>query len=392
MNTFVYIIQKKLTKSSLHYLSLFIFCFLFLKECYSQQFHPSSQISIITASPGKEIYNCFGHSAVRVNDTINQYDLVYNYGIYDFSTPNFVIKFIRGKLLYKLGLNRYNGFVAGYERQGRQVSERVLNLNEAQKTKVIAFLAENYQPENREYLYDFFYDNCASRIRDLFEENVNNTLVYDTTAVKQITFRQQLDEYLHSMPWSNFGIDLILGLPADKKADFRNQMFLPDYLEENMSKATLNGKPLLSKQIVVAPLINSFRNENQLFSPLVVISIVAILFFILTFFVSNKRLQWLLDVLLFGLLTIAGCIFLFMWLGTNHQACYQNLNMLWANPLYLFIIPYAKIRKAKLIWWSILILTIVLILSFPVFPQQYHIAFIPIFFIIVFRCIKNLRD
>jgi len=357
MNTFVYTIQKKLTKYSLHYLSLFIFCFLFLTECYSQQFHPSSQISIVTASPGKEIYNCFGHSAVRVNDTINQYDLVYNYGIYDFSTPNFAIKFIRGKLLYKLGLNRYNGFVAGYERQGRQVSERVLNLNKVQKTKVIAFLSENYQPENRQYLYDFFYDNCASRIRDLFEENVNDKLVYDTTAVKQITFRQQLDEYLHSMPW-----------------------------------ATLNGKSLLSKQIVVAPLINSFRNENQSFSPFVVISIVAILFFILTFFVSNKRLQWLLDLLLFGLLTIAGCIFLFMWLGTNHQACYQNLNILWANPLYLFIIPYAKIRKAKLIWWSILVLTIVLILSFPVFPQQYHIAFIPIFFIIVFRCIKNLRD
>jgi len=374
------------------YYLLFVFCFLFFVKSWGQQFHPSSQISIVTASQGEKLYNIFGHSAIRVNDTINNYDLVYNYGIFDFSTPNFYTKFIRGKLLYKLGLQRFNSFVAGYERQGRQVTERIFNLNEAQKTQVLSFLDENYKPENRKYLYDFFYDNCASRIRDVFEQHLNGNLIYDTAAVKQITFRQQLDEYLPGKPWANFGIDLILGLPADKKADFRNQMFLPDYLEENLSKASLNGQPLLSKQYIVTPLTKSTKNINSLFSPLLVMCLVALLFFIATFFIKNNTLQNLLDVFLFGLLAIAGCVFLFMWLGTNHQACYKNLNMLWANPLYLLVIPYAKIKHVKLIWWVILVLNILLIISFPFFPQQYHIAFIPIFFMVVFRSVKNLRE
>jgi len=374
------------------YYLLFVFCFLFFVKSWGQQFHPSSQISIVTASQGEKLYNIFGHSAIRVNDTINNYDLVYNYGIFDFSTPNFYTKFIRGKLLYKLGLQRFNSFVAGYERQGRQVTERIFNLNEAQKTQVLSFLDENYKPENRKYLYDFFYDNCASRIRDVFEQHLNGNLIYDTAAVKQITFRQQLDEYLPGKPWANFGIDLILGLPADKKADFRNQMFLPDYLEENLSKASLNGQPLLSKQYIVTPLTKSTKNINSLFSPLLVMCLVALFFFIATFFIKNNTLQNLLDVFLFGLLAIAGWVFLFMWLGTNHQACYKNLNMLWANPLYLLVIPYAKIKHVKLIWWVILVLNILLIISFPFFPQQYHIAFIPIFFMVVFRSVKNLRE
>lgn len=371
---------------------LLVFCCLLFTKSYSQQFHPSAQISIVTASPGEMLYNIFGHSAIRVNDTINNYDLVYNYGIFDFRTPNFYTKFVRGKLLYKLGLQRYNEFVTGYKRQGRQITERIFNLNEAEKAQVFSFLYENYKPENREYLYDFFYDNCASRIRDVFEQQLNGNLVYDTSAVKQITFRQQLDEYLPTKPWANFGIDLILGLPADKKADFRNQMFLPDYLEENLSKASLNGKPLMSKQYIVTPLAKPLQNKNLFFSPLLVMCLIALLFFLATFFIKNNALQRFLDVLLFAFLAIAGCIFLFMWLGTNHQACYKNLNMLWANPLYLLLIPYAKIKHAKIIWWAILTLNILLIVSFPFFPQQYHVAFIPIFFIVVFRCVKNLRD
>jgi len=367
------------------------FCVLLFINSYAQKFDSSSQISVVTASPGEILYNSFGHSAIRVKDTVSGYDKVYNYGMFDFRTPNFYGKFIRGKLLYSLGLQRYSGFVAGYERQGRQVTERVFNLDETQKVKVLDFLSENYKPENRKYLYDFFYDNCASRIRDVFEQEAGAGLVYDTTGVKQVTFRQLLDEYLNIQPWSNFGIDLILGLPADKKADFRNQMFLPDYLEENLSKATLNGKPLLSAQKIVVPLTKPIQNK-QVFTPLLVMCLLSLFYLLTTFFTSNNTIQFLLDVLLFGTLTIAGCVFLFMWLGTDHVSCYKNLNMLWANPLYVLLIPYAKIKNSKIIWWGVLILMILLILAFPVFPQQYHIAFLPVFFMIVFRCIKNLRD
>lgn len=372
------------------YCALF-FCLLFFKQSYTQQLHPSAQISVVTASPGEILYNSFGHSAIRVNDTINGYDRVYNYGIFNFRTPNFYTKFIRGKLLYSLGLQRYSSFVQDYKTQGRQVTERIANLNEAQKSKVLLFLSENYKPENRKYLYDFFYDNCASRIRDVFEQQAGVNLVYDTTAVKQITFRELLDEYLYNKPWADFGIDLILGLPADKRADFRNQMFLPDYLEENLSKAAFGGKPLLGAQKIVAPLVKTTSNKN-LFTPSIVMCLLALFYLGATFLVNNRIVQWLLDAFLFVILAIAGCIFLFMWLGTNHQACYQNLNMLWANPLYILLIPYAKIKGSKVIWWSVLILMLVLIFCFPFLPQQYNMAFIPIFFIIILRCIKNLRE
>lgn len=351
----------------------------------------TSQISLLTASPGEELYTTFGHSAIRIKDTLNNKDFVYNYGVFNFRTPNFYPKFIQGKLMYRLGFNSLDSFLSVYIRENRAVTERVMNLTENQKVDIIDFLSINYMPENREYLYDFFYDNCATRIRDVIESESGSTFEYNNQLKRNVTFRQLLDEYLETMPWADFGIDLILGLKADEQATFRHQMFLPDYLESNLAKGLVDGKPLFSESTTLLPYQFKPDRKVGLFTPVVTMSLIFILIALFTFFIKNKTLQNIFDWLFFLVLGIMGWVFIFMWLGTNHQACYQNLNMLWANPLYLIVIPLAIIKKHRWIWWFTFILTGILLVTFPFFPQQYHIAFIPIFLIILVRCFYRIK-
>jgi len=351
----------------------------------------SSQISLLTSSPGEELYTTFGHSAIRIKDTLSGKDIVYNYGIFDFRTPNFYQKFIRGKLMYRLGRQRIDSFLSVYTDENRKVTERVMNLSQSQKAEIISFLAKNYLPENRKYLYDFFYDNCASRIRDVVENELGNAFGYVNLPERNVTFRQLLDEYLQTMPWADFGIDLILGLKADEQASFRHQMFLPDYLESNLTKGTVNGKPLFAEPVTLLPYQFKPNTKVGFFTPLVSTSLLFVVIALLTFFIKHKIAQNIIDLLFFFILGIMGCVFLFMWFGTDHQACHQNLNMVWANPLYLILIPLTFIKKWKWFWWFILIVTSILLISFPVFPQQYHWAFIPVFLIILVRCFYRIK-
>ena len=367
----------------------------FTLECEAQNFSTESKISLLTASPGDELYTTFGHSAIRIQDPVSKQDLVYNYGIFDFRTPNFYIKFIRGKLPYKLGLQRMNNFLKVYTRENRRVSEREFNLEEDEKMVFINFLKENYKPENREYPYDFFYDNCATRIRDIAENELGSKFSYQNLPDRKVTFRQLLDEFLVDMPWADFGIDLILGLRADERADHRNQQFLPEYLESNLALGVVKrgdeSKPFLGESTEVLPFQFIREKKNHLFNPLFVMSIFGLLVLALTYFKRHSKKGNLFDYFFFILLGIMGCFFLFMWLGTDHQACHRNLNMLWANPMYLFIVPFAISKNWKCFWIFVIACTTLLLITFPFNPQQYHLAFIPIFIVIIMRGFYQLN-
>jgi len=378
-----------LQKHHFTFVALLFILLLVTTNITAQNFSPQSKISLLTASPGDELYTTFGHSAIRIQDPVSKQDLVYNYGIFDFRTPNFYTKFIRGKLPYKLGLQRMNSFLRVYTRENRRVSERVINLEEEEKMAFINFLKENYKPENREYPYDFFYDNCATRIRDIAETELQGKFAYENLPDRKVTFRQLLDEFLLTMPWADFGIDLILGLEADKIADHRNQQFLPEYLESNLALGTVTREGVksnfLGKSTEILPF--QFKRENKFnwLNPKIIMSIFGLLVLALTYFANNQKRQNFFDYFLFILLGIMGCFFLFMWLGTDHQACYKNLNMLWANPLYLFLAPFAIANKWNWFWIFVIAFTVLLLITFPFNPQQYHLAFIPIFIIIIMR-------
>ena len=344
------------------------------------------RISLVTGSAGTELYSVFGHSAIRVQDSISGRDILYNYGTFDFNTPNFYWKFIRGKLPYALSVERTEDLKRLYRYENRSLIDQTLNLTDAQEYELIQFLNWNAKPENRYYLYDFFYDNCATVIRDIFEKQFN--IQYKGISNREVTFRNLLDEKLVNSPWSDFGIDLILGAPADKIADFRNQMFLPDYLSQNLAQATIGGKPFMQSPVTIQE-----RDESQMqqaglnFTPMMLFIVVALIGIGITLS-SNQRAKNIFDVLIFGSFGLAGWFFVFMWFGTDHIATKDNWNLLWLNPLYLVLVYGILAKKGKWLRVAFAINATILwltLLGWNVIPQQFHTAVIPILILLIAR-------
>ncbi|MGB0839965.1 MAG: DUF4105 domain-containing protein [Chitinophagales bacterium] len=360
------------------------------------QLTPQAQISILTASPGDEVYTLFGHTAIRVKDSANGLDVVYNYGIFDFQTPNFLMKFLRGRLPYQLGAQRFRSFSRVYQRENRGVKEQILELSPKETQEFWNFLQNNYKPENRAYLYDFFFDNCSSRIRDVLNVVLTDKLAWKTQA-QNPTFRNLLDEYLVETPWTDFGIDLIIGAVADQKADVQDQMFLPDYLHDYMATATTQDTVvtlgLVNKENV---LIERIATEKKpiLVTPLIVF--IALL--LLALGIMPVKKNWVnrtFDRVWFFFLGLSGLIMLFMWVGTDHDATKLNWNIIWANPLYLVFFTMMLFNKSGRalsgIWWAIATISVVTLLGWSVIPQQFHIAVIPIILTIAVRAIYNAK-
>ena len=157
----------------------FLFVFLFaLIQGFSQtpRLSEAAQISVLTCGAGQELYTAFGHSAFRVQDPIQEIDVVYNYGTFDFRAPNFYTNFARGRLIYTLSRQRFENFLYEYEYEKRWVKEQILDLDQQQKNALIVFLENNYLPENRDYRYDFLYDNCSTKLPDVLSQILGNQL------------------------------------------------------------------------------------------------------------------------------------------------------------------------------------------------------------------------
>ena len=299
-----------------------------------------SEISILTCRPGDDIYNTFGHTAIMVRDPAYGKNEIYNYGIFDFKTPGFTIKFLRGKLLYYLGLQRYKSFMQAYHYEKRSVFEQKLNLDLEDKRNLYKVLKENYKPDNRAYLYDFFFDNCSTRPRDLVLNQFENLNLTETE--EQKTFRDLIDEYTHAKPWLDFGIDLIVGSIADREASVLEAMFLPEYLYHHFDKITIDDKPLVSDSKLIADHENQIekRSERTWLTPIWVLGL--LLIFELRLFLGRrtakmeKFLKWY-DKIWFILGGLGGLLIAFMWWGTDHDATKSNINILIINPLLMLL-------------------------------------------------------
>ena len=221
------------------------------------QLSTESEISVMTMGPyQRELYSAFGHSAFHVIDPINNIDWVYNYGVFNFRQQNFYLNFARGKTLYQLGLTYYEPFRDGYVNQDRSVREQYLNLTLSEKQEFFDFLQNNYKPENREYLYNYVYDNCATKIRDVVENIFPDQVTFGyETAGQEKTIRHLMHDYLDFQPWGTLGIDIGLGLQIDKEAPDYDYMFLPDYVFDAFSTAKIMSKgvekPLVKETIIV---------------------------------------------------------------------------------------------------------------------------------------------
>ncbi len=364
-------------------------CFL-LSFLYSPAQMPDSipvcslQVSLLTCTPGDELYSSFGHSAIRVRDQTEESDVIFNYGTFDFYDPAFYQKFIRGKLLYFVSIQTYDEFMYEYEYFKRGVTEQVIRMDCREKNALISALYENAKEENKYYRYDFNYDNCTTRLYEMLKKystepfRTKNILPYEG-----VTFRNLIHEYLDrgGQHWSKFGIDILLGAPLDKEVTNEESMFLPDYLLAGLDSTTVAGEPLVTGKNELLPFTGR-RESKPWLTPLVVFSLLGILVIAMSFIrtKSMKRAGRVFDVLFFTLLGLMGAWLLFMWFGTDHAMCKNNYNLLWAVPAHLFFAfliprnkPFVKKYFRVMMWWTILLL-----LAWFFLPQQLNPALLPL--------------
>lgn len=318
------------------------------------------RVSLLTCGVGHEIYSVFGHSAVRIIDSAEGTDIVYNYGTFDGYEKDFEIKFMRGKLLYYLSTDRYADFIAVYSAGGRWVDEQVVLVSDAEKKQIQAYLADNLLPENRAYKYDFFFDNCATRIRDIFTQTHGLAFAYPNVLPHAYTpsFRDIINQYLTHNPWERFGINILLGSKIDRKMTNAEIMFLPDYLEEATAGARLNGLPYVqSKQRIVQEQASVVSNDYSIWLVLYGLLFCAVLGLLVP---SYSFLFQIISNFILFLTGLLGVLILFMWFATDHQTCAQNFNLLWALPTNLLFLFRKKQYKYALVAILFLLLSVVL--------------------------------
>lgn len=297
-----------------------------------------TRMSLLTCGVGDELYSSFGHTAIRYTDPVRGIDEVYNYGMFNFG-PDFLMKFTRGKLMYYVGIGSYHNFVEDYSYEQRSVVEQALNLNREQKSKILAFLKNNLKPENKYYKYDFLYDNCATRVRDVFPAILSTGFSFGPSLPegRKISFRKIINEYQRNNHWARLGINIVLGSRIDKVMTNEEAMFLPDMLMQGMATAQLDGKDIVAgtpKQIVKGADRAVLSPNGPMWAMIGLLLVTMIVFFVRPLQVLKPFIA-LLHLLLSGLL---GFMLLFMWLGTDHQSCANNYNLLWALP---FNLPFA---------------------------------------------------
>lgn len=378
------------------------------------------QVSLITCGPGVEVYNQFGHTAIRMKNVSRNIDLIYNYGIFSFNTPNFVLRFTLGKTDYLLGIQAYQDFVDWYAYCNRDVREQVLNLSIEEKNTLIGLLNENYKPQNRTYRYNFFYDNCATRPRDLIEKCLQSKLQYaddmTTTSTGQ-SFRSIVHEFTANNSWSQFGIDLCLGSEADKPISRRAMMFIPLYLEKYFDKASIlphernnnssrenknlvgeksNGTyPLIteSKQLVTIPEADKVQKDTP-FTPFRCATFMFIVTTVLTIYeIRSRKSMWGFDLILFTAAGIAGCMLAFLATFSEHPTVSPNYLLFLFQPLHLLLLPWF-IKKVKKMQRSsyLVVLTIELLLFivlWAIIPQKFPLAVLPLALCLLVRSASN---
>lgn len=346
-------------------------------------------VSVLTCGQGKELYATFGHTAIRVCDSLNQIDRVFNYGTFDFNTPNFYLKFSQGRLPYMLSITSFESFLAAYYYEGRFVYEQVLRLKPAEKQQLFDLLMENYRPENRCYAYDFFMDNCATRVRDIINKAlIDRTFFIENVSDTNASFRKLLYPYLDSMTWWRLGIDIVLGMRCDRHASTTQYMFLPFELMHQLDTLTVDGKNIIESKSLILPQTQAMSPKS--ISPTWIACILLLIIMICTFweYKSKKHFKGL-DITLFLGLSLLSLLVLYLWFFSNHYTTKYNLNILWANPLFFYVLFRLK-KTPRLILYILLACSGSILIGFWFLAQSFNMAIFPICIGIFIRLIHLL--
>lgn len=355
-------------------------------------------ISLLTCAPGEPIYTLFGHTAIRIKAHNQNIDRVYNYGLFNFNAPNFIFRFTLGETDYRLGATTYLNFIAEYEYYNRKVWEQTLNLTPIEKKELIHLLDENYKPENRTYRYNFLYDNCSTKPRDIISQSIKGTIQYEGSIDE--SFRSVVHKFTEGQPWSKFGIDLCLGAPADKKITIEESMFAPIYLMDFYNNAVIidsegNQRPLIEETKIVFQPKEKTLTHPSFFSPMLTFSLLFIFIAALSYLgIKRKKNFYAVDFILTLIYTIIGLVLGFLSFFSVHPTVYPNYILLLFNPIHFialfFLIKYRK-RTATptfLITYCVLLTFFIVVSSLLL--QRFNLAIVPLTLCLIVRGINHL--
>ena len=328
------------------------------------------EISLITAGPGNDFFSAFGHSGIRVVDRVNNYDIIFNYGIYDFDAPNFYLNFLKGRPIYSLGINNFENFYRIYVNQSRQIIEQKLNLSEYKKRVLVNKLITNSEKENKDYKYNYFENNCSTKIGDIFnkllEEEIKNEGIH-LDNINSNSYRKLVYQHVVPNSWGALGIDICLGAVIDKNITDNNELFLPYNLKSHFDKlgnSNISNGDLVETSILFGEYVG--YKETSL-SPLYVLLIISLIIIVVTFldYLRITRSVFL-DVIILLVTGLVGLLLAYLWFFSNHIASAWNYNLLWAIPFNLillfqllkkkpnrWIISYLKINVLMLLLMSL---------------------------------------
>jgi len=376
-----------------YFLLLFLLATFFALKA-QLQLSLDAEVSIITAGPGKELYEAFGHSAIRINDPVLNLDIIYNYGIFDFNQPNFYTNFAKGNMIYSLASYEFKYFLASYKKDKRWVKQQVLNLTQEEKQTYFIFLENNALPKNTNYQYDPYFNNCATKLRDITKSILKNKVVFnDDHLEKKQSFRQLTNNEIHWNSWGTFGLNLIAGIKLDEKATSEEYMYLPDYVYRSFKNGLLFIKNQPKKLVKREDVLLNFEEKQPIvtnFSPFLIFNLLALWGIFITYKdLKNKKRTKYLDFILLFITGLLGAILFFLWFFSSHTTAPNNFNCLWAfapNLIVAFLILKHKQPHWLTYYYQLLVF---LLLSIPILwfieVQAFTITTIPILILLFAR-------
>ena len=327
----------------------------------------SVEVSLLTCQPHEEIYSLYGHTAIRYHDLRNGEDWSFNYGVFNFKAPYFTLRFVFGLTDYELGVVPTRIFKMEYRHYGSMVTEQVLNMTAEEKVTIYKALAENYREENRIYRYNYFYDNCTSRARDMIERCLQGKIIYKERPDYTPTYRQMVHDCTREHRWAAWGNDFLLGLKADCKTTLRQQEFLPNNLMADFSRAQIvrnNGRyePLVKDTRTMLPSGVQLVKDDFPLTPRECAILLAVFSLIVLCYEWKKKktLKWW-DMSLMLLQGVMGCV-LFVMIFSQHPTTSINLQILLFNPLPLLFI-YKVYKRKQTVYWNLLLVMVLLFLA-----------------------------
>ena len=341
------------------------------------------QVSILTCAPGEDVYTAWGHTAIRIIDSAKQTDIVFNFGTFDFDTPNFLVEFVKGNLNYFLSADNFQNFILEYQYYGRSIKEQVLILTDAEKINWQNALLKNLEGNNRYYLYNFITDNCTTRVKDGFYQFASTQVPPSTIK----SYRTHVVEapYQQGIPWIGLGIDVLLGAVSDKAPSAIQAGFLPDLLFDQLAaqpgyiESTQNYE--FTKTVPVKPTDPVYY-------------IVGLIFLYL--FVGRWNARWAvmaaksIDLILLFIFGLGGLLLAYMSLFSKHTACHNNFNIAWIHPFYFIalILYFIKPIWAGYLGRIFFIATIGLIVVSYWLPQSFSSS---VYLLMVVSLLLNYR-